>query len=170
MNIEKSAQEDIETILDLYDKAIAYQKSIHAVVVWSQFERSLIEQEIRENRQWKIVENGETACIWAIAYNDVKIWGEKDNTFSIYIHRIATNPKFRGNNYVRQIVAWAKDFAKQHNKKCIRMDTVGNNKKLIEYYQSNGFNFLGMVSLKDANGLPEHYNTKDKVALFEIEI
>lgn len=167
-NIENCTLVDTEIILDLYTKARERQKEYNAVL-WPEFQQSLVEQEICENRQWKIVENGDIACVWAITFSDPEIWEEKNNEPSVYIHRIATNPAYRGKNYVQQIVSWAKDFAKQLGKKFIRMDTVGNNTKLIEYYQSNGFLFLGMVELKNTAGLPEHY-TKDQTALFEINI
>lgn len=169
MNVENSTQEDIETIFDLYKKATQHQRDVKGTVVWPVFERSLVEKEILEGRQVKIVENTDVACVWAITFSDKEIWEEQDNDESIYIHRIATNPKFRGNGYVEKIVDWAKQFAKAHHKKFIRMDTVGENKKLIAHYTANGFDFLGMKKLKDTAALPEHYS-KDDVCLFEIKL
>ncbi len=71
-------------IFEMYNKAIAYQKKVFNKQ-WLGFERDLIESEIRENRQWKIVMGGEVACIFAITFNDAVIWKEKDQQPSIYI-------------------------------------------------------------------------------------
>ena len=49
------------------------------------------------------------------------------------------------------------------------MDTVGENKGLIKYYQKCGFNFLGLKYLDNTVGLPEHYK-EAPVSLFEIEL
>ena len=115
----------------------------------------------------KLIINGEIACVWAITYNDPEIWEDDDGESFIYIHRIATNPDFRGNNFVQIIVDWAKDFAK--NKKSIRMDTCGENRKLIQHYQNCGFDFLGIRKLKSASNLPAHYQNAD-VCYFEIKL
>lgn len=169
MIIENSTPEDVDTILDLYDKATRHQVEVKGTVAWPVFERSLVEKEISEGRQYKIVENNDVACIWAVTFSDKEIWEEEDNDISVYIHRIATNPKFRGNGYVAKIVDWAKQFAEENQKKFIRMDTVGENKRLIVHYTANGFDFLGMKKLKDTSALPEHYS-KDDVCLFEIKL
>ena len=63
--------------------------------VWPLIEKSFIEKEIKELRQWKLVIEDFIVCNWAIAFSDKEIWEERDKNDSIYIHRIATNPAFR---------------------------------------------------------------------------
>lgn len=163
-----STLNDLETILDLYDIAIAYQKKVFHRH-WQGFDKKMIESEIRENRQWKIVADNQIACIFAITFNDALIWKEKDKDPSIYIHRIVTNPSFRGNFYVKDIVKWAKEFGMKNGKKFIRMDTFGDNQKLIDYYTQCGFNFLGLTTMTKADNLPKHYEGAS-LSLFEIMI
>lgn len=88
---------------------------------------------------------------------------------AIYIHRIATNPRFRGNNFVKIIVEWARVYAKNKDKDFIRLDTLENNEKLIKYYVDAGFSFLDMFDLKNTNGLPGHYHNVP-ACLFEIKL
>lgn len=159
---------DIETIFGLYRMAAQYMKE-RFPVHFPEFDRQLVIREIEEGRQWKMMIDGELACIWAITWNDPQIWEEKDKEPSIYIHRITTVPAFRGRQLVKEIVNWAKQYAKEQEKKYVRLDTVGENQKLIQHYQQCGFNFLGMVQLKDTTGLPAHYQL-DKVSLFELEV
>jgi RimJ/RimL family protein N-acetyltransferase len=168
MIIENSNRQDIEEIFRLYRLATDFQRTKN-IVLWPEFERSLIETEIDEKRQWKIVINNEIACIWTVAFSDPQIWAEKNADPAMYIHRIATNPEFRGQNLVAEIVDWAKKYSKEHNKQFIRMDTVGENTPLINHYKKCGFAFLGLVQLKDTDGLPGHYHNAE-LSLFEIDL
>lgn len=160
---------DADDILLLYEAARNLQTQ-RKMVVWPIFEKSFIEKEIAENRQWKILYDEVIACNWAIAFEDRQIWGEKDKNDSIYIHRICTNPNLRGHRYIDRIVEWAKLYAKEVGKQFIRLDTLGNNTKLIEHYTSAGFTFLGMVNLTDTANLPLHYQNETNCCLFEIEV
>ncbi len=169
MKIENSTVADIEEILRLYRLAADHQRSKQTVVVWPEFERQLIETEITESRQWKLIIDGTVACIWATTFSDEQIWGERNKDAAIYIHRIATNPAFRGKNFVSIIVQWAKEYAMQHSIDFIRLDTIGNNTKLIEHYTKAGFNFIGMLKLTNTDGLPDHYKNGE-ACLFELAL
>ncbi len=169
MKITNSTEQDIIEIFQLYKLATDFQKVKFPENQWPIFSENLIKTEILENRQFKLLLNKKVACIWAITYSDPLIWEDKDNDASIYIHRIATNPDFRGKNFVKMIVEWAINFAKIQNKQFIRMDTCGKNEKLINHYSKCGFKFLEMKKLKDSSKLPSHYHNVD-VCFFEIRL
>lgn len=169
MRISYSNLQDIEEILRLYKLATEYQKLKFPINQWPQFDLELIEREIFEKRQFKLVIEGKIACIWAISFSDPEIWEEKNVDPSIYIHRIATNPDFRGNDFVSKIVDWARGYAILNEKKYIRLDTCGYNERLIGHYKKSGFEFLRMKKLKDSTGLPKHYLNAD-VCFFQIEL
>jgi ribosomal protein S18 acetylase RimI-like enzyme len=168
MKIENSKLADIPKIVDLYRIATDYMKSKNQVH-WPVFPNELIVNEIEENRQWKLLIDEQIACIWATALNDELIWGSENNEPSVYIHRIATNPNFRGQNLVAKLINWANEFGKANNLKFIRMDTVGLNKGLIGHYEKLGFQFLGINKLENTNGLPAHYQDGE-VCFFQKEI
>ncbi|MES2062934.1 MAG: GNAT family N-acetyltransferase [Bacteroidota bacterium] len=170
MEITNSVAADIDEIFRLYNIASAYQKSKKTVIVWPQFDRALVETEIAENRQWKITINGEIACVWATTFSDEQIWEELNTDKAIYIHRIATNPLYRGHNFVQLITNWAIDYAKLNAIDFVRLDTIGNNVKLIEHYTNAGFVFLGLFNLKNTTGLPAHYQSNLPACLFEINV
>lgn len=167
MIISKSLPQDIDEIFRLYQLATEYQKTKYTVH-WPQFSSTLVETEIQENCQWKMMIDGAVACVWAITFDDPQIWEERNAEPSLYLHRIATNPDFRGRHLVQHIVAWAKNHALVNNKQYVRLDTVGHNEKLIEYYTNCGFTYLGLFDLKDTTGLPAHYK-QDGVSLFEMK-
>jgi predicted acetyltransferase len=168
MKIENSTNRDITEIFRLYKAATDFQKTKY-IMHWPKFELSLIEKEIEENRQWKITINGQVACIWATTFDDPQIWEEKNIDPAVYIHRIATNPEFRGQNLVSTIIEWAKDHAKENGKRFVRLDTVGENEGLISHYQKFGFNYLGLYNLNNTDQLPAHYHNTP-VSLFELKI
>lgn len=171
MEIKNCLLTDAREILLLYEAARDLQTQ-RKMVVWPSFEKRFIENEIKEERQWKLVaDNTELiACNWAISFEDKEIWGERDKNDAIYIHRICTNPVLRGNRYIDKIVEWSKHYAKQMGKQFVRLDTLGNNTKLIEHYTSAGFNFLGMFRLTDTANLPGHYQKEPNCCLFEINL
>lgn len=166
--ILNSIPADIDTIFSLYDDAVAYQKTKFNKH-WLPFDRTMVEKEIEESRQWKILEDDAVACIFAIAYEDPFIWGEKNADPAIYIHRIVTSPSFKGRNYVKKIIEWAKDHARQKEKKFIRMDTWGDNEELISYYKNCGFDYLGSITPAATENLPKHYSSIF-LGLFEIKL
>ncbi len=108
MIITNSSINDIQEIFRLYKLATDFQKIKFPGNQWPEFDKEFITTEVLENRQFKLLINNKIACIWAITYSDPQIWEDKENNFSIYIHRIATNPEFRGNNLVQKIVEWSK--------------------------------------------------------------
>lgn len=166
--IQNSNSNDTDEIFRLYKIATDFQKT-RFTNHWPEFDRKLIETEISENRQWKIVADGKIACVWATTFNDPQIWEERNEDPAVYIHRIATNPDFRGQNLVGKIVEWAKIYTKENQKQFIRMDTVGDNSGLINHYTKCGFKFLGLLKLKNTEGLPAHYDNAT-VSLFEINV
>ena len=168
MEIQNSIIEDLDFILDLYKSATAYQKE-RFISHWPEFEREMVVNEIVEKRQWKMIIDSEVVCIWATTFSDPLIWEDKNIDPSVYIHRITTNPNFRGKGFVKIIVEWSKNYATENGKNFVRMDTVGENHKLIEHYTACGFDFLGLSKLINTDGLPQHYHNA-VVSLFELKV
>jgi GNAT superfamily N-acetyltransferase len=168
MQIENSNIKDVPIIFELYRIATNYMKSKNQVA-WPEFPEVLIVEEIKAQRQWKLTIEGEIACIWATALTDKLIWGSENNTPSVYIHRIATHPNYRGQKLVKHIVNWADEYCITNDLKYVRMDTVGFNKGLIDHYEQLGFTFLGTKELENSTGLPDHYK-EGPVCLFQREV
>lgn len=160
--------QDIDEVFDLYKMASDFKKTVSGIQ-WPEFDRNMIESEISENRHWKIVTDEQIACVWSITFDDLPVWGAQNTDPAIYIHRIATNPNFRGQKFVEQIVEWAKQFARENNKLYVRMDTTAGNQRLTDYYVKCGFSYLGEKKIADAEGLPAHYQ-QATMGLFQLEV
>jgi GNAT superfamily N-acetyltransferase len=155
--IQNTLKQDIPAIFTLYDEAIAYQKLVgnnH----WMGFDPALITREIEEQRHYKIVAGGQIAATFCITLSDPLIWIDSDETPAIYIHRIATGLAYRGNNLLKNIIDWAREFARANQLVYIRMDTGAGNDRLINYYVNKGFTHIGNTSINYTTDLPAHYS------------
>jgi|SRR6516165_11439138 RimJ/RimL family protein N-acetyltransferase len=167
MTIINSRTADFERILDIYQMGIEYQKSVFHKS-WLGFDKELLVREIEEKRHWKITNGEEIACVFSVLFEDPVVWGSEDTTSSIYLHRIVTNPFFRGNHYVLDIVNWAREYGRKNGMKFIRLDTFPDNQKLNQYYLDCGFRFCGLKQFGKAENIPEHY--RDGLSLFEMPV
>ncbi|RZL16745.1 MAG: GNAT family N-acetyltransferase [Hymenobacter sp.] len=167
--ILRSTLADLDEIFRLYQLASAYQIAVKGTVVWPEFAREMVAQEVAEGRQWKMLLGETIACVWAITFDDPAIWGPRNADPAVYLHRIATNPACRGRGFVATIVEWAKAYARQHQKQFVRLDTVGENHGLIAHYTKCGFTYLGLTELTDTESLPAHYHGAT-VSLFELAV
>jgi len=163
-----STLDDLPAIQQRYAEATVLQAS-KGMTQWPVIDEETILTEVNEGRQWKLLIEGEMACVWVVAYADPLILGERDNDPAVYLHRIATAPAHRGQGLVSHIVAWAKKECKREGRRYVRLDTVGQNPGLIRHYTEHGFTHLGPVTLASTEGLPGHYNDGDTY-LFEIDL
>lgn len=168
MEITKCELLDHDVIFDLYNEAIAFQKTKNCAV-WPAFATQDVTAAIKEKRQFKIVIDNQIACVWTYTFEDKSIWGERDKNDALYIHKIATNSNFKGRNLVKEIISFSKNYATLKDKFFLRMDTVGENTNLISYYTKFGFDFLGLFKLENFDDLPAHYYNAN-VSLFEMRI
>jgi hypothetical protein len=168
MHILNTSPNDLKTIFELFDSAIEYQKK-NGYDLWPQFDKSLIETEIKEKRHWKIMEDNVIVCIFSVLYSDPVIWGDKNEEPAVYLHRITINPVFKGRGIISIIKEWAEEHARQNNKKYLRMDTWGNNETIRNYYIRSGFNYIGQQHLVQSEDLPAHYGG-NVLSLFQNEV
>jgi GNAT superfamily N-acetyltransferase len=168
MQILNSTLDDCDAILALYDVAIALQKA-HSHLHWLPFDVRMVRGEIAESRQWKIVIDGRIACVFLTAYSDPAIWLERNADPAIYVHRIVTDPAFRGRNFAAEITKWARQRGKEWGKKFVRLDTWDENPRLKELYTRCGFQFVGVVTPTALDSLPSHYKGV-ALALFEMSV
>ena len=161
---QNSEPHDLLEILKIYESAAQYQAA-KGYNVWPIVSHVVVLKEIEEKRHIKITKNNIIVCIFTFAFSDPIIWGENDNADSLYLHRIATHPKFKGNNLMSHIVEWSKQKATENNKSLLRLDTWADNENLINYYLKYGFKIIGDKFLPPST-LPKHY-WNITVTLFE---
>ena len=168
MKIENTTIADIPAIMELYAEATELQKTV-GIKSWKGFETEMVQKEILEDRHYNIVDENTISCTFLIAFNNPLIWKDLGDDKAIYLHRVATSTAFRGRSYMKKIVAWAIDYARDNNLNYIRLDTHSGNPGLTKYYESCGFTEMGIRSITWTPDLPVHY--KDgPFSIFEIAL
>jgi len=167
MTITNTAPADVDALLSLYQSAINYQKTKTAYT-WQPFDRAAVQREIEQGSQWKILIDGQIACVFLTTFSDPAIWGHRNTQPAIYIHRIVTAPAFKGQKLVQHIVEWARNHARTHNRQWVRMDTWGDNHELINYYLQFGFTHIDTITPDQTGKLPSYYNCIS-LALLQME-
>ncbi|WP_246483801.1 GNAT family N-acetyltransferase [Heyndrickxia vini] len=76
---------------------------------------------------------------------DQQIWGEAPAD-SIYLHRLAVKPNYMKHGIGKDVFKWLEEGHLQTDKKYLKLDCVAFNKKLNQFYQNNGFEFLGITN------------------------
>ena len=161
INTEKS---DLDFIYHLFDEAIVYQKK-NNFPVWPDYDKEVLKNDIENKLQYKIIMDGNIACIFTICFADKIVWREKDKGNVIYLHRIVVNPNYKGQQQFGKIMEWALKYTKEKELRFIRMDTWADNPTLIDYYLSFGFNIVGYFTTPDSDEVPIQQRGNDVVLL-----
>lgn len=151
--IVNTTSSDLEFIYWLFDEAIAYQKRKN-YTVWKKYDKHILQKDIDNGLQYKIVSGEDIACIFSPCYAEPVLWREKEKGDAIYIHRIVVNPKHKGQRQFEKTLNWVTNHARKNNFKKIRMDTWADNTNIIDYYKSFGFKFLENYTTPDTPELP----------------
>src|SRR5689334_11839980 len=139
--IVNTTMQDWETVLQLFEQAMKLQ-GVNNYKVWDSIDINGLEKDIRNQLQYKIVQDDTIICIFSVQFNDPHIWRDRDRNDAIYLHRIVVNPLFKGQGQFQKVLTWAMGYARAKNLNYIRMDTWADNQKIIEYYKSFGFVFI----------------------------
>lgn len=166
--IENTTEADLEFVFRLFEEAIAYQKR-KGYNIWKNYDKDLLRSELKNKDQYKIVINQKTALIFSVVYDDQLVWGSRDQSDAIYLHRIVVNPEFKGHRLFGIVLDWSIRHAESMNRKFIRMDTWASNENIINYYEGFGFTFIGNNRTPDRLELPIQHRGLH-VALLEYQL
>lgn len=136
-----SKPEDLDTLCRLFDEAIAYQKR-KGYPEYRSNERETVAALIGEKLHFKLVIEGEIACVFNLSYDDSIVWRERHTGNSIYLHRVITNQQFKGQQLFGKVLDWTLQRAREEGMQYVRLDTWADNPSLVNYYQHFGLKFV----------------------------
>ena len=74
---------------------------------------------------------------------DHTLWEDADTASAIYLHRLAINRDFAGEQLGTKMMGWVETGILLKGKACIRLDCVANNPALNTFYQRQGYQLKG---------------------------
>ena len=158
MKIKKSKDSYIEDFYTLWQEAIVYHKQ-NNYPIFPIFPREQILLEIDEGLHYSVYsKNDECIGFFSLALEDFVIWEEQERNDAIYIHRMCSNRKFKEVNLSKMVLVWGYEYVIQNQRRYVRMDTWGDNKKLVAHYISSGFKVKQYKQLGKTPELASHYD------------
>lgn len=168
LSILPATTDDLPMIINLFDRAIQYQKK-NNYIGWQSMDKQFIENDVHQGLLYKICSGEKLVGIFCICFMDKLIWREKERGDAIYLHRIVLNREYQGLKMFKTVLHWAVEQARKKSLMYIRMDTWAANSKLIDYYKGYGFRFIENYTTLDTVDLPAQHRNLN-VALLEFEI
>ena len=114
-------------------------------------------QEGFDNGEFYIIENQQklVAGIYRLSFEDLKYWGIQKKP-SGYMHSLAIRDSFSGQQLGQLILKLVEKQLLEKGLKLFRLDCVASNKKLCQYYESQGFKKVGeKITAQSVNNLYE---------------
>jgi GNAT superfamily N-acetyltransferase len=166
--IQKTIPGDMDFVYQLFDQAAAYQISRN-FPAWLHYDNRVLESDMKAGRQFKITTGHEISAVFSVLYSDEILWREREKNDALYLHRIVSNPAFRGQKQFGRILSWTMELAKEKNRHFIRMDTWAENPNLLAYYAGYGFQWVENFMTPNSPDLPRH-NRNILLALLELGV
>ena len=148
---------------------MVYQRD-NNLPLWPDYPAEKIREEIQNGLHLSAYNpNDILVGYFSVALTDPLIWGEDEKGDAIYIHRMCVNPAAKGGRLAQVVLAWACGYATAMKRIYVRMDSWGDNRRLVDYYTSCGFKYIRTRHLGDVPELPSNYSNS-KLAMFQNDI
>jgi len=136
--INTAQPDDAEMVISILDEATIYKNS-HNDKAWGDTPWSVDEviDSINSGNRYLAYFGTNPVGSFVLEWSD-KNWND-NNQDAAFVHQLAVNNSYRNQNIGSQLLEQASNIAKQQGKKLLRLDCSYDNKKLCEYYASNGF-------------------------------
>jgi len=136
--ITNTDMDDLDEACEMFDDAIAYQKGKN-VPQYVTNDRARVAKMIKERMHYKMVIDGEIACVFGTSLEEKIVWRHRERGDAIYLNKIITKQKFKGLQLLKYVVKWAVEYAIQLDRSYVRLDTWNDNASLKSYYEKFGF-------------------------------
>ena len=122
--------------------------------------KQAFEKDIERNELYVLLQDDEiVGCVVISLFMDEEYrsvnWLTENGT-NYYIHRLAVYPKYQGKGLAQQLMAFAENFAREHNAHSVRLDTFSQNKRNQKFYEQRGYTKLGDIFFPNQSQYPFH--------------
>lgn len=141
MDIKLAETNDIDTVLDVLNKATLKLLS-KDIIQWTYpWSRTVIKEGIAQGQVFKLkMENHIVGTFMIKPIHQLNTLSINEN--SLYVSSIAVTPEYQGQNIGTDIINFCQTFSKEQHKD-MYLDCWAGNSKLIEFYKGCGLDYLG---------------------------
>lgn len=119
-----------------------------------------------------LVEEDQTIGVVFLQTSDPEFWPELSDCNSLFFHKLAVHPQYRGTSKGKAAVACIIDYAKTNGFAWVRMD-CDDREELLSFYESVGFSCVSTEQIDGFNvvkhQLSTHVSTRPPVAADELK-
>lgn len=150
--IRKAKMEDITAIAETYKELLTKEQQFGSNSNWKLGVYPTVEvpkNNVPTGTMYVLEENGEVCASMVLNHSQAEEYskiewkypGEKENV--LVIHTLCIPPQKAGRGYGRQMMEYAKQYAKKTGCTTIRIDTYAHNEPAKRLYRNNGFRIAG---------------------------
>ena len=151
VNVRRAHQEDAEIVAALYDEATEWVGDLGYSQWPSPFPRDQLAAAIDRGEVYVVeTEDGEPVATVAILLDDPMYWGNQPPD-AFYVHKLAVRRDQAGRGIGAAVVEWANAEAAEAGREFLRLDCLGDNPGIRDYYEDLGFEHRGDLVLDGRN-------------------
>ena len=147
MNVRRAQQEDAVTVAGLLDEATVWVNDLGFSQWPLPFPRDQLAAAIGRGEVYVVEsEDGEAVATVSMLPDDPLYWGDQPPD-AYYVHKLAVRRDQAGRGIGAAVVEWANAEAAEAGREFLRLDCLGDNPGIRDYYEDLGFEHRGDVVL-----------------------
>ena len=151
MNVRKARQDDAGTVAELLDEATRWVGELGFEQWALPFPRHELAAAIDREEVYVVEDDdGEPVATVTLLWDDPMYWGGRPPD-AAYVHKLAVRRDRAGRGIGAAVMAWANAEAAEAGREFLRLDCLGDNPEIRDYYERLGFEHRGDLRLNGRN-------------------
>jgi len=147
VNVRRALQEDAVTVAGLLDEATEWVNDLGFSQWPLPFPREQLAAAIDRGEVYVVEsEEGEAVATVSMLHDDPVYWGDQPPD-AFYVHKLAVRRDSAGRGIGAAVVEWANAEAAEAGREFLRLDCLGDNPGIRDYYEGLGFEHRGDLVL-----------------------
>ena len=149
MQVLLATDADLDTVASIYEDAAQWLLA-RGIAQWlAVVPRELLAQRIARGETFLARYEQHAIATMSIQEEDRVVWGAVPPD-ALYLHGLAVRRAFTGRRVGVALLRWAEQHAALQGKTYLRLDCMGDNPRLIQYYKDAGFTYLRTVPVRES--------------------
>jgi GNAT superfamily N-acetyltransferase len=147
VNVKRARHEDADTVAELLDEATTWVAELGFEQWPLPFPREELAEAIDRGEVYVVeAEDGDPVATLALLRDDPTYWPDSPPD-ALYLHKFAVRRDRAGRGIGAAVVEWANAEAAEDGREFLRLDCLGDNPSIRDYYEGLGFEHRGDLVL-----------------------